>query len=111
MKCVNNYDNKNEEWIIQMEKRYNAKKITLKHNLRNLETIVNLADLFNYSNMNKASVTQGYNMTGPECYHYHNIHKLDKGMLARAAILKYFKIKPQEPIVVLNDKLSRFRLN
>ena len=104
MKCVNNYDNKNEEWIIQMEKRYNAKKITLKHNLRNLETIVNLAYLF--SDYDKVSAIPSNNIPGPECYHYHNIHQLNKDMLARAVILKYFKHKPHESSLVLTELIS-----
>ena len=104
MKCVNNYDNKNEEWIIQMEKRYNAKKIMLKHNLRNLETIVNLADFF--SDYDKVSAITSNNIPGPECYHYHNIHQLNKDMLARAVILKYFKHKPHESSLVLTELIS-----
>ena len=90
-----------------MKERYVAKRIHLKHNLRNSETILNLADfLSDYIYMSKVSLIPSNKIPGPECYHYHNIHKLDSGMLARAAILKYFRHKPQESIVVLDRILS-----
>ena len=107
MKCDVFSNTVNEEWIKQMKERYNAKRIHLKHNLRNSETILNIAEFFDKITykiyINKARVKQGYNMLGPKCYHYHNIHKLDQGMLVRAAILKYFKHKPQKSIVVLHE--------
>ena len=93
--------NFNEKWIALMEKRDNAKRIHLKHNLRNSKTILNLADfLSDYDNMNKVSLIPNKNITGHVCYHYHNIHKLDKVMLARAAILKYFP-RHNESVLVL----------
>ena len=103
MKCDNS-DNRNNEWIIQMEERYKAKRIMLKHNMRNSKTIVNLAFFFSdYYNKNRASVPPSNNIPGPVCYHYHNTHELDEDMLARAAILKYFKNKPNEPVLVLTN--------
>jgi hypothetical protein len=115
MKCDIYFNNK--EWIKQMGERYNAKRINLKHNLRNSETILNLAVFFdNYDQMNTVSLIPS--IPGPECSHYHNIHHLDAGMLARAAILRYFPHKPQESIVVLHassysterlyDKLQKY---
>ena len=106
VKCTDNEHNENnmnKEWIIQMKREYNAKRILLKHNLRNSETVANLSTCFDQRpnvKLVKASVIPNKNIIGPNCYHYYNTHKLEEAMLARAAILKYF---PQihEPVLVL----------
>ena len=125
-----NYDYKNKEWIKQMEERYNAKTILVEHNMRNSEIIVHLSIYFDRISLllNEASeylvhgndvsrnlsrnrlikLIELYksipskNITGHICYHYHNIHELDRDTLARAAILKYFHHQ-DEPVVVLHD--------
>jgi hypothetical protein len=115
MKCDKYNDNINEDWIIQMEERYNAKRIMLKHNMRNTKTIVNLSNCFlkNVSRrnqiLNKASVIPNKNITGPVCYHYLNIHRFRYSMLARAAIQKYFHC-PKESVLVLADNFINVNL-
>ena len=111
MKCDKYKDNINEDWIIQMEERYNAKRIMLKYNMRNSETIVNLSNCFkkNVSIRNqilsKASVFPNKNITGPVCYHYQVQNKpfnSHYSSLAKAAIQKYFHC-PKESVLVLSD--------
>ena len=53
--------NMNEEWIKQMTERYNAKRILLKHNMRNSETIVNVSTCFDTSDGNYVSRNQSLN--------------------------------------------------
>ena len=101
------FGDKNEEWINQMEERYNAKRFLLKHNMRNSQTIVHLSDslsenFLKNNNKNKASLTLNKNIEGPLCYHYHNIHELDNDVLARAAIMKYFP-RQNESVVILTN--------
>ena len=102
LKCDDSFDNKNEMWINEMQERYNAKRITLKQNLRNSDTIIKLSTHFGsksdmINNLNKSSSIQGQ-----ECYHYHNIYNLDGDILAQKAILKYFP-NIEEPVVIINE--------
>jgi hypothetical protein len=106
MKCIEpeRWDkNMNKSWIRQMEERYNAKTVILKHNMRNSETIANVSTCFDHRlevTPIQTSVIPNKNITGPVCYHYHNIHELDEDMLARAAILKYFH-ESHQPVLIL----------
>ena len=110
MKCDIFDDNINEEWIIQMVERYNAKRIILKHNMRNSATIMNLSNCFDRNNvskkknLSKANVIPNKNIIGPVCYHYSNIHDLTNFFLVGAAIQKYFP-QQKESLVVLNSYL------
>ena len=101
------YDlNTNEEWIKNMEERYKAKRVHLKHNLRNTETIVNLAACFDFNevrriqSLKKASFIPNKKITGKKCYHYYNIHQIDEDKLARAAIRKYELLKLESVLVL-----------
>jgi len=91
-----------KNWISIMEERYNAKKITLKYNLRNTETIVNVSKLFKENRKVKVGKANK-NITGPVCYSYCNkqYYNLKGDVLVRAAINKYFKDTPEEPVVVI----------
>ena len=106
MKCIEpeRWDkNRNRLWIRQMEEIYNAKTVILKHNMRNSETIANVSTCFDHRlevTPIQTSVIPNKNITGPVCYHYHNIHELDEDMLARAAILKYFH-ESHQPVLIL----------
>ena len=108
MKCDIYNDNINEEWIIQMVKRYKAKRIILKHNMRNTETIMSLSNCFTErivskkKELPKADVIPKKNIIGPMCYHYINIHNLDDKLLARAAIRKYFPGQHESKLVLLD---------
>ena len=106
MKCDILNDNINEEWISQMGERHNVKKITLKQNMRNSETIVSLSKCFdgNVDNKNQnlpiAKVIPN-DITGPVCHHYLNIHKLDNSLLTSAAIQEYFCEEKESVLVLL----------
>ena len=114
MKCGVSGINDNEEWIIQMVERYNAKRIILKHNMRNSQTIMNLLNCFvgiffsMKNNLPKANVIPNKNIIGPVCYHYQNNHRLDKHMLARAAIHKYFPQQKESLVVLVNFNTQSF---
>ena len=100
-------NNVNKNWITKMEERYDAKRILLKHNMRNSKTIEKLSHYFSgYDDKIKGIVIPNNSIPGPDCYHYHDIHLLDKDKLAGAAILKYFP-QPNESIVILTN----YRLN
>ena len=99
--------NKNDDWIKQMKERYNAMKISLNNNMRNSKTIVNVSTCFDqktFENLIKPSAKLNKNLTGPACYYYHNIHKLDQSNLAKAAIMKYFPCIT-ESVLVLTDNI------
>ena len=112
MKCDKYNDNINEDWIIQMEERCNAKRIMLKHNMRNSDTIINLSNCFlkNVSRrnqiLNKESVIPNKNITGPVCYHYQNIHRFRYFVLARAAIQKYFNCQKESVLVLADNSIQ-----
>ena len=100
-------DNVNKNWITKMEERYDAKRILLKHNMRNSKTIEKLSHYFSgYDDKTKAIVIPNNSIPGPDCYHYHDIHMLDKDMLARAAILKYFPQQNESIVVLTNYRLN-----
>ena len=103
MKCDEHDHTVNEEWIQQMEERYKAITIILKFNMRNSENIVNLSKCFDQDGIN---VIPNKNITGPVCYHYQNIHKLEYSLLARATIKKYFPIPEKSEFVLLTDNVD-----
>ena len=96
------------EWIKQMKERYNAKIILFNFNMRNTETIVNVSKLFKENDKVKVGIPRK-NITGPICYSYCNeqYQYLYLLYLARAAVNKYFKDKPKEPVVVLTYNYVR----
>ena len=109
MKCDVHNNDVNEEWIYQMEARYNAKRIILKNNMRNAETIMNVSSCFDrndeYGNPNRDRVIPKKNIQGPVCYHYQNSHFFEKEMLIRAAIQKYFD-QPKESVLVITENMD-----
>ena len=105
------YNNINERWIKHMEKIANVKRLILKHNMRNTDTIDKLSTCFyentrEKENLLKADIIPNKNIIGPVCYHYHNIHDIDGDMLARAAIQKYFSNKKESVVVIYDPYIS-----
>ena len=105
------YNNINERWIKHMEKIANVKRLILKHNMRNTDTIDKLSTGFyentrEKENLLKADIIPNKNIIGPVCYHYHNIHDIDGDMLARAAIQKYFPNKKESVVVIYDPYIS-----
>ena len=77
--------------------------------MRNSETIVNISKAFGQfmENRDKTnSITPEKNIAGPICYSYNNIASIDRMLLAKAAINKYFNCKPEESVVILMDYKS-----
>ena len=69
--------------------------------MRNSETIVNISRAFGKNKEETNSITPKKNIAGPICYSYDNKGSIDYMLLVKAAINKYFKSKPGEPVVVV----------
>ncbi len=107
MKCdISGTDNLNEDWLIQMEKEYNAKRIHLTYNMRNSENVTNISRAIGDRKEGdlKCCVMPEKNITGPICYWYNNEYDLDISFLSIAVLEKYFSSDPQESIVILLDR-------
>ena len=100
------------EWMTEMQAKYPIKRITLRYNMRNSETIVNISqalggvDIVN-GNKKQICITPEKNVAGPICYYYHNLRKIDYMLLAKAAINKYFVSNPGESVVILTENKSK----
>ena len=100
------------EWMTEMQAKYPIKRIRLRYNMRNSETIVNISqvlggvDIVN-GNKKQICITPEKNVAGPICYYYHNLRKIDYMLLAKAAINKYFVSNPGESVVILTENKSK----
>ncbi len=104
----------NRKWKDEMIEKKKAVAITLQHNMRNTENILNFTKGFipkspfrrsqEVIHRDKKGITLKLpqkNLVGPLCYHYSNITKLDDISLAKAVINKYFSSNPEETAVFL----------
>ena len=105
MKLDPSINNKISKWIEQMEDRFNAKTIIFRRNMRNSGTIVNFSTWFDFDwnpNISVSFSLLDLDITGPECYHYHNIHRFNIDLLVIASVMKYFQ-QQSESVLVLTD--------
>ena len=88
-----------EKWKEQIKLNNNAVIINLVYNMRNTQNVMNLSySIFG----DNSALNYMKNIQGPLCYHYMNKDKFKRKDLARAIIFKYFKDKPEEPVVFLS---------
>ena len=103
------------DWITLMEKDKNAQTITLQHNLRNTEYIVNASNAVSDNLSDPKDETDltkmKKNMIGNPNYYFSNEHHFDPWILIQAVIEKEFSSN-KEPVVVLTgnrgDEISNW---
>eukprot|EP00088_Acartia_fossae_P007960 TRINITY_DN13746_c0_g2_i1.p1 TRINITY_DN13746_c0_g2~~TRINITY_DN13746_c0_g2_i1.p1 ORF type:complete len:462 (+),score=75.58 TRINITY_DN13746_c0_g2_i1:33-1418(+) len=89
------------EWLAEMRESWGVVDYSLRYNMRNSETVVRTANqlkTYGYQSFNE-SLRPEKTVQGPTCYCYNQ--GVDDARLVRAAILKYFANRTQDPIVVI----------
>ena len=91
-----------------------TKYIELKNNIRNSEHVYNVSCALGLVGNNEEIVKRYLNPTktisGPLNYHFHNSKPFTNVELAKAVINKYFKNHPEEPIVIIFDKIEELHV-